>query len=122
MTEISADGQLATFINVFPTKPRDQQKLVDLIVKAHEELIRHRPGYVSGNVHRSVDGYQVVDYTQWRRREDFEAMVRDPAVAPHFAPIGELTQGRQQAYDVVYSHSSAGPAGPTDTEGEPHHA
>ncbi|MGW1199812.1 antibiotic biosynthesis monooxygenase family protein [Streptomyces sp. NPDC002536] len=106
MAEISTEAQLATFINVFPTKPRDQQRLVDLIVKAHEELIRHRPGYVSGNVHRSTDGYQVVDYTQWARREDFEAMVRDPAVAPHFAPIGELTQGRQCAYDVVYSHAT----------------
>ncbi|MEU7165368.1 antibiotic biosynthesis monooxygenase [Streptomyces morookaense] len=105
MAEISTGAQLATFINVFPTKPRDQQRLVDLIVKAHEELIRHRPGYISGNVHRSTDGYQVVDYTQWDRREDFEAMVRDPAVAPHFAPIGELTQGRQCAYDVVYSHA-----------------
>ncbi|MDX3386239.1 antibiotic biosynthesis monooxygenase [Streptomyces niveiscabiei] len=111
MTDISAGRGLATFINVFPTKPRDQHKVVDLIVKAHEEFIRHRPGYVSGNVHRSVDGYQVVDYTQWRRREDFEAVVRDPAAAPHFAPIGELSQGRQLAYDVVYSHTGDGQEG-----------
>ncbi|MFG3253161.1 antibiotic biosynthesis monooxygenase family protein [Streptomyces sp. NPDC048172] len=107
MAEIQAGDHVATFISVFPTKPRDQRKVLDLIVKAHEEMIRHRPGYVSGSVHRSVDGYQVVDYTQWRTREDFEAMVRDPAVAPHFAPIGELTQGKQLAFDVIYSHVTA---------------
>jgi hypothetical protein len=124
MTEISERRRIATFINTFSTRPRDQQRLVDLIVKAHRELIRHRPGYLSGNVHRSTDGYQVVDYTQWVRREDFEAMVRDPAAAPHFAPIGELTQGRQCAYDVVYSHTAdpdtdRAPAG-RDGEGSRH--
>lgn len=104
MPEISADNEVATFINVFPTRPRDQHKLVELLIDAHENVIRQRPGYLSTNIHRSVDGYLVVDYTQWERREDFEAMVRDPAVAPYFGPIGELTRGEQKAYDVVYSH------------------
>jgi hypothetical protein len=104
MPEISSDNPVMTFINVFPTRPRDQAKLVELLVKAHDGVIRHRRGYVSTNIHRSVDGYLVVDYTQWERREDFEAMVRDPAVAPYFGPIGELTKGEQKAYDVVFSH------------------
>jgi hypothetical protein len=106
MPEIASDNKVITFINVFPTRPRDQAKLVELLVKAHEGTIKHRPGYVSTNIHRSVDGYLVVDYTQWERREDFEAMVRDPSVAPYFGPIGELTKGEQKAYDVVFSHEA----------------
>jgi len=104
MPQIATDNNVVTFINVFPTRPRDQAKLIDLLLRAHEGIIRHRPGYVSTTIHRSVDGYLVVDYTQWRRREDFEAMVRDPDVAPYFSPIGELTRGEQMAYDVVFSH------------------
>lgn len=104
MPEISADNEVVTYINVFPTRPRDQQRLVELLLEAHEGVIRHRRGYVSTNIHRSVDGYLVVDYTQWRSREEFEAMVRDPEVAPYFGPIGELTKGEAKAYDVVFSH------------------
>lgn len=107
MTEISADQGVATFINVFRTEPRNQQRLVDRIIAAHDAMIQHRPGYVSTNLHASVDGYTVIDYTQWRRREDFEAMVRDPAIEPHFRPIGELTRGEQQAYEVVYTHQNS---------------
>ncbi|MGI5282712.1 antibiotic biosynthesis monooxygenase family protein [Nonomuraea polychroma] len=106
MTEISTGQDVATFINVFRTEPRNQQRLIDRIIAAHKAVIQHRQGYVSTNIHASVDGYLVVDYTQWRRREDFEAMVRDPAVEPHFRPIGELTKGEQQAYEVVYCHTA----------------
>jgi hypothetical protein len=110
MPEIASNNEVMTFINVFPTRPRDQQKLLELLLAAHENVIRHRPGYVSSSFHRSVDGYLVIDYTQWERREDFEAMVRDPAVIPYFAPIGELTKGEQHAYDVVFTHVAALPA------------
>ncbi|MDT3397090.1 antibiotic biosynthesis monooxygenase [Streptomyces sp. B1866] len=106
----NTDDTAATFINVFPVRPRDQHRLVELLMAAHENYIRHRPGYLSTSIHRGVDGYQVVDYTRWRRREDFEAMVRDPAAVPHFAPIGELTKGEQKAYDVVFSHEKGGVA------------
>jgi hypothetical protein len=106
MPQIAAN-EVVTFINVFPTRPRDQQKLLELLLSAHENVIRHRPGYVSSSFHRSIDGYLIVDYTQWERREDFEAMVRDPAVIPYFAPIGELTKGEQHAYDVVFTHEAA---------------
>jgi hypothetical protein len=107
MAEIRADTGLTTFINVFRTEPRNQQRLVERIIAAHQAVIQHRPGYVSTNVHSSKDGYLVIDYTQWRSREDFEAMVRDPAVEPHFRPIGELTRGEQHAFDVVYCHHEA---------------
>jgi hypothetical protein len=106
MAVISTGQDVATFINVFHTEPRNQQRLVERIVAAHKAVLQHRPGYVSTNLHASKDGYLVIDYTQWRRREDFEDMFRDPSVEPHFRPIGELTRGEQMAYDVVYCHDA----------------
>lgn len=108
MAEISTGRDLATFISVFRTEPRNQQRLVDRIVAAHKAAIQHRPGYISASVHASTDGYTVVDYTQWRRREDFEAAIRDPAMEPHFRPIGEITRGEQMAYEVMYTHEADG--------------
>jgi hypothetical protein len=39
-----------------------------------------RPGYVSANIHRSLDGTTVADYAQWQSR-GLEAMLAD-----HLAP------------------------------------
>ncbi|MGH3148690.1 MAG: antibiotic biosynthesis monooxygenase family protein, partial [Rubrobacter sp.] len=41
------------------------------------------PGFVSANLHRSLDGTKVTNYAQWRSREDFEAMLENPAAAGH---------------------------------------
>jgi heme-degrading monooxygenase HmoA len=50
------------------------------------------PGYVSANIHRSLDGTRVVNYAQWRSREDFEAMLRNPEAAPHMREAAEIAE------------------------------
>ncbi len=37
-----------------------------------------QPGFISASVHKSLDGTRVVNYVQWCRRGDFEAMLRNP--------------------------------------------
>ena len=65
MTRISQDQDVVTLINVFTVAPEDQQRLVDLLVEATEEAISKQPGYVSANIHRSLDGTRVTNYVQW---------------------------------------------------------
>ena len=48
------------------------------------------PGYVSANLHKGLDGRHVVNYAQWRTREDFEAMLRNPGAMPHMKVATEL--------------------------------
>src|SRR4051794_32440137 len=77
MTKITKDNNLVTLINVFTVRPEQQQRLVDLLVEATESVMKYQPGYVSANIHKSLDGIRVTNYAQWRSREAFEAMLKD---------------------------------------------
>ena len=51
MTTISDTNNLATLVNIFYVEPENQQKLVDVLVKATETVMKHLPGFISANIH-----------------------------------------------------------------------
>lgn len=51
----AGDGPL-TLINVFDVDPSKQQELVDVLAAATDEVMCHRPGFVSANFHANLDG------------------------------------------------------------------
>jgi antibiotic biosynthesis monooxygenase (ABM) superfamily enzyme len=106
MIEVSTRNHVATLINVFTVKPEDQQKLVELLVEATQKTMRHIPGFISATIHKSADGTRVANYAQWRRPEDFEAMLRDPRAAEHMKPIQEIVANDGHLYQVMDSISS----------------
>jgi quinol monooxygenase YgiN len=102
MTSISPRGSFVTLVNVFTVEPDKQQALVDLLTRATDETIQHLPGFVSANIHRSLDGVRVTNYAQWRSRDDFEAMLHNPAAAPHLKDAAALAISVDpHLYDVV---------------------
>lgn len=64
MTTISKDNQVITLINVFTVEPENQQRLVEMLVEATEKTMKHLPGFVSANIHKSSDGVRVTNYAQ----------------------------------------------------------
>lgn len=105
MTRIATDQDVVTLVNVFTVSPEQQQKLLDMLVEATETTMRHLPGYVSANFHRSLDGTRVINYAQWRSREDFEAMLANPEARAHMAPITKLASAEPHLYEVVFTDS-----------------
>ena len=103
MVEIATGNQLATLINVFTVSPENQQRLVDMLIEATQKTMRHVPGFISASFHKSADGTRVVNYAQWRRKEDFEAMLKDPRAVEHIKPIQELAANDAHIYQVVES-------------------
>jgi quinol monooxygenase YgiN len=91
-TTIEAGAPVATLINVFVVKPEHQRRLVDLLVRATEEVIRHRPGFVAANIHASEDGTRVVNYAQWESAAAFQAMLASPEAREHLRECGELAE------------------------------
>jgi len=93
MSTITPGQGVLTFINVFTVEPDQQQSLVDLLTEAAEQTFRHLRGFVSANIHRSLDGRKVVNYAQWQSKADFEAMRANPEARRHvqaaaaFAPF-----------------------------------
>ena len=103
-TTIATDQPVATLVNVFTVLPEAQQRLVDLLIEATEQVMRQRSGFVSANIHASLDGHRVVNYAQWRSSEDFQAMLKDPAAREHMTAVSALAQAEPHLYEVVSVH------------------
>ena len=62
MSTIEKNRDILTLINVFTVAPEKQRELIDLLVEATQQTMRHLPGFISANIHRSLDGHKVVNY------------------------------------------------------------
>lgn len=102
MTTIETRREVLTLVNVFTVAPENQQKLVDLLVEATEQTMRRLPGFISANIHKSYDGRRVVNYAQWRSREDFEAMLKNQKAVPHMKHAAELAEFDPILCEVVH--------------------
>jgi quinol monooxygenase YgiN len=101
-TTITKDRQLVTLINVFTVSPEHQQELVDVLVEATKSTMGRLPGFISANIHRSLDGTRVANYAQWASREAFEAMLTNPEAQPHMEAATRLATFEPVLYEVAY--------------------
>lgn len=102
-TTISTEARLATLINVFTVRPERQRELVDLLVTATEEVMRHRPGFISANIHAALDGDRVVNYAQWESPEAFQAMLADPEAQVHMRQAAAVAESFEPRLHTVAS-------------------
>ena len=104
-TLISADASLVTIINVFEVAEDQQSRLLELMEKATEDVMRHQPGFVSANLHRSLDGTRVANYGQWKSMEDYQRMLANPEAQVHMkAAIGLVKSVAPATYTVSSVH------------------
>lgn len=103
-TTISANDTVVTLINVFTVEPSRQRQLVELWQRATDEVLRHLPGFVSANVHRSFDGTKVVNYAQWQSREAFQAMLGNPEARPWLEQLAQVGTPAPVLCEVVSTH------------------
>lgn len=88
-TTIDPQQDVMTMINVFTVEPEHQQELTDVLAEATTFMLE-LPGFVSANLHRSLDGARVINYVQWRSRADYDAMQADPRARPHMRQAAGL--------------------------------
>lgn len=101
MTAIEKGAALLTLINVFTVDPEKQDDLVRLLEQATEKDIRNRPGFISVNIHASLDGTNVVNYAQWESEDHLRAMLADPAAQEHIKKISAIARSAPQLYRVA---------------------
>ena len=101
MTTINTQP-LVMLINVHTCKPEDQQQLTDLLMEGVNTIYRHAPGFISANIHKSLDGVRVTNYAQYRSREDVESVWSHPAIPAFAEEVGRLvTSFDAHLYEVV---------------------
>lgn len=97
---ISREGDLVTLINVFETKPEQQQALIDAWIR-FAESVKEEPGLIGTALHRSTDGTRIINYAQWRSEADYSRFVkkyREQMEARR--PLAERVD--PHLYEVVY--------------------
>ena len=93
MTTIRENADCATLINVFTVDPDKAEQLAALLASATENVMRHRPGFRSANIHLSTDRTRVVNYAQWDSAEAYQTMLSDPTAREHMATAAAMAAG-----------------------------
>ncbi len=105
MATIKPDQSVLTLINTFEVEPKKCDELLRHLSEATEQVMRGRDGFVSANLHKSLDGRRVVNYAQWRDKQAFEAMLADPKAQAHMKTAGAMATSLDPVlYQVVATH------------------
>jgi quinol monooxygenase YgiN len=102
MPTIASDAELQTIITTFEMTPGTCQDLLDLLADAYETFISRQPGFIAVGLHVNDAQTRIASYSQWRRREDFLAMLRSEEMRARNREITKLCRSFEPVmYDVA---------------------
>ena len=102
MPKISKDFNGQTVITTFEMTPGTAQDLMDALNDAYETFIRHQPGFIAAGLHMNDAQTRIANYSQWRDRKDFQAMLRTPEMRERNRQIAALCSRFEPVmYEVV---------------------
>lgn len=101
MPTISKAPDYQTVITTFEMTPATCQDLLDALTDAYDSFISKQPGFVAAGLHVNDAQTRVANYSQWLRREDFQAMLRSDEMRERNRKIATLCKGFEPVmYDV----------------------
>lgn len=80
---VDSDTEQVTLVNIFTVDPERQAELVDALDRASAAVFVGDPGFVSANLHASLDGTRVINYAQWASAAAYETALARPEVREH---------------------------------------
>jgi heme-degrading monooxygenase HmoA len=89
MPEISERNDVVTQITTVKVPAKNQSEVLELMAE-RARFMATQPGFVSVSLHRSEDGNHVVNYVQWRNREQLAAAHHSPEFRRKWPRFGEL--------------------------------
>ncbi|WP_425045150.1 antibiotic biosynthesis monooxygenase family protein [Primorskyibacter sp. S87] len=102
MPKIAQDAEIQTVITTFEMTPGTCQDLLDALTDAYSGFISKQPGFISAGLHVNDAQTRIANYSQWKRREDFQAMLRSPEMRERNRRINELCRSFEPVmYEVV---------------------
>ena len=103
---IDPKAKIVTLINIYEVLPGKQTALAELLSASTDKTLRHMPGFVSVNIHRSTDGNRVANYTQWASKDEFERMTKNPEAQALFKQFAALAKSvAPSLYEVSSVHT-----------------
>ena len=102
MTKISKQAQCQTVITTFEMTPGTCQDLLDALTEAYQDFISKQPGFIAAGLHVNDAQTRIANYSQWAKREDFQAMLRSPQMRERNRHINTLCKTFEPVmYDVA---------------------
>ncbi len=104
MPEITSNSDCQTVITTFEMTPGTCFDLLDELKDAYQNFIQHQPGFIGAGLHVNDAQTRIANYSQWRRREDFLAMLRTQEMRERNRRISALCKSFEPVmYDVAES-------------------
>lgn len=102
MPQITTDFDGQTVITTFEMTPATAHDLMEALNLAYSEFIRHQPGFLGAGLHMNDAMTRICNYSKWRRREDYQAMLRTPEMRSRNRAIAQLCRGFEPVmYEVT---------------------
>ena len=102
MPEISTAFTGQTVITTFEMTPATATDLMEKLQAAYDQVIRHQPGFISAGLHMNDAMTRICNYSQWARREDYQAMLRTEEMRARNREINTLCRGFEPVmYEVT---------------------
>lgn len=90
MPEIVSGRALQTVITTFECSPGTCADLLDALQSAYSEFISKQPGFLGAGLHVNDAQTRIANYSQWEKREDFQAMLRSDEMRKRNRDISAL--------------------------------
>lgn len=103
---IETQKDILTVVNVLIPKPKEQERVVNLLQKGMTETMQYQPGFISANIHRSKDSSHVLVYAQWKDSESLQNAVKliETGKVPSMMEVFSIGNAEYHPYEVVSVH------------------
>lgn len=102
MPKIDPNKDYQTVITTFECSPGTCADLLEALQSAYAEFISKQPGFIAAGLHVNDAQCRIANYSQWERREDFQAMLRSDEMRKRNRELAALcTRFEPVLYDVA---------------------
>ena len=101
MPQIIKDAHIQTVLTTFETSPASALDLMEALQAAYAECISKQPGFISAALHMNDAQTRIANYSQWEKREDYQAMLRTDEMRKRNREINNMCKTFEPVmYDV----------------------
>ncbi len=102
MPQIQFPSPHQTVLTTFEMTPGTAQDLLEALTDAYDKFISQQPGFIAAGLHINDAQTRIANYSQWKRREDFQAMLRSDEMRRRNREIHSLCRSFEPVmYDVA---------------------
>ncbi|MFB5611349.1 MAG: antibiotic biosynthesis monooxygenase [Nitrosopumilaceae archaeon] len=102
-SEISSERAFPTGINIITVSTENCKKLIESLTEYANNVLKKQDGFVSANIHKSLDAKRVINYVQWKSFDGLTSLFSDGEAQPYFKSWKEISNPAWNLFKVVYT-------------------